>query len=413
MKIIDILRFFSRLIFGSLFIFSGFVKAVDPLGSTYKFKDYFEAFQWEGLMGLAFPLAILLSMTELTIGFAILTDLRRKIFSWIGLVFMVFFTGLTLYIAIKDPVSDCGCFGDALILTNWQTFYKNIALLIPIIFLFVTRKSTENRWLGLVEWSFIGTFAVLSVLLSVYSYRNLPPLDFRPYAIGSNIPEKMSIPEGAPQDKYETILVYEKDGVQKEFASEDIPWQDTTWKWVETKSILIEKGYQSPIHDFSVTSREGNEITDLILEDEGYSFLLISYDIPAVKKAVWDSVNKFAVWANIQDYNYYGITSSTENEINNLLDVRPLAFEFYTADEITLKTIVRSNPGLLLIKNGTIIGKWHYSNIPSQQELKNKNLVSYCLNDQAKRKERNYVLALMFALTTSIFLVGYLFRDWK
>ena len=395
-----ILRIASRILAGVIFIFSGFVKDIDPMGSTYKFIDYFEAFHLGFLNSLAFPLAILLSTGELVIGINLLLGIRMKITSYALLIFMSFFTILTLILAIYNPVTDCGCFGDAIILTNWQTFWKNIIILLPTLIIFFSRNQYIPFYAIQNEWRLTISFILIGLLIAVYCYRNLPLIDFRPYKIGTNIPEKMIIPEDAKPDEYKTIVVYEKNGIRKEFSPDNLPWQDTTWKWIETRQILISKGYEPPIHDFSIATLDGDDITDQVITDPGYSFLLIADDLAETNIDAFKTINKTAESCiNNNSCSFYCLTSSTTEKINNIQDKLKINFEFYTTDEITLKTIIRSNPGLILLKEGTIIGKWHYNNFPAFN-VSDQNFISYVLDLQRKDKEKLtvYLIAVSFIL---------------
>ncbi|UCH14321.1 MAG: DoxX family membrane protein [Bacteroidales bacterium] len=384
MKIIKIA---SRIIVGVIFVFSGFVKGIDPLGSTYKFIDYFEAFHLSFLNFIALPLAILLSTGELVIGINLLLGIRMRLTSYVLLAFMSFFTILTLFLAIYNPVTDCGCFGDAIILTNWQTFWKDIIILIPTFIVFYSRNKYKPFYSSVIEWRMTLAFILTGVLISVYCYRNLPLLDFRPYNTGANIPEKMTIPDDAPADEYKTILVYEKNGSRKEFNTENFPWQDTTWKWVETRQILIKKGEEPLIHDFTITTSEGYDITDIVISDQNYSFLVIADDLSKSSINGFKKINKVAESCLVNDNcSFYCLTSSTSEEISSFSDKLDINFDFYLADEITLKTIIRSNPGLLLIKEGNILGKWHYNNIPDF-EVSEQDYSSLVLDLHRKDKE--------------------------
>ncbi|OFX24836.1 MAG: hypothetical protein A2033_08910 [Bacteroidetes bacterium GWA2_31_9] len=358
-------------------MFSGFVKAIDPLGSTYKFTDYFRAFGMEWAEPIALALGFLLSAAEFIIGFGLFFNLKLKFSSWGALLFMLFFTPLTLILAIYNPVTDCGCFGDALKITNWQTFWKNIIILIPTIIVFISKNKiksflTPKFQLAILFVAFIGIN-----LFSYYCYSHLPIIDFRPYKIGTHIPDKMIVPEGAPQDVYETIFKYQnlKTKEIKEFNQTNYPWQDTlNWKWVDSKSILIKEGYHAPIHDFVIESPEDGDITDLILEDENYSFLLIAYKLPESSTANQKEINELANFCNKTGYKFYCVTSSGEEEINKFKSINNVQYAFCSADEITLKTMIRSNPGLVLLKKGTVIGKWHNNDIPTIEEFKSSIL---------------------------------------
>ncbi len=389
-----IIRIISRVFVGVIFIFSGFVKDIDPLGSTYKFIDYFEAFHLSFLNFIALPLAVLLSTGELVIGINLLLGIRMRLTSYALLVFISFFSVLTFFLAIYNPVTDCGCFGDAIILTNWETFWKNIIILVPTFIVFFSRNKFNPLYLSNIEWRMTFIFILSGILISVYCYRNLPLLDFRPYKIGANISENMIIPENAPADEYKTLLVYEKNGVRKEFNTENFPWRDTTWKWVETRQILIKKGYEPRIHDFTIVTADGYDITDIVLSDPDYSFLLIADDIAKSSIKAFKKVNKIAesCLAN-NNCSFYCLTSSTDEEISSFMDKVKINFDFYFTDEITLKTIIRSNPGLLLIKEGNIIGKWHYNNLPDPN-ASGQDYFAFVLDSY--RKDKNVLIISLF-----------------
>jgi uncharacterized membrane protein YphA (DoxX/SURF4 family) len=394
---LKIIRSFSRYLVGAVFIFSGFVKAIDPLGSTYKFTDYFEAFGWDALSPLAFILAILLSSSELLIGLCLFFKLRMKVTAWALLIFISFFTILTFYSAIKNPVTDCGCFGDALILSNWQTFYKNLILFIPVAIVFWQRKNYEAEFKMLIEWGIVSLLFLSGIFLSIYCYRNLPLIDFRPYKTGTNISSSMIVPKGMPRDEYETILIYQKAGEKKEFTLGNAPYSDTTWKWYETRNKLIKKGYTPPIHDFSITSPEGEDITNSVLSDPGYSFLIVSYKLEKANRRGLEEMSRFALKASANGYSVYGMTSSTLQMIDsNKLWLKP-AFTFYTTDEITLKTMIRSNPGLILIKEGNVLGMWSYRNIPGDDIFKT-NGISYTLSGIYKNNSNRLSLIVMLLI---------------
>ena len=212
------IRIFARIIAGSVFIFSGFVKGIDLAGSTIKFGEYFQAFHMDFLHSLSFPLAFLFPAAEFLIGVSLLFALKPRIGTWGFLLFMSLFTPLTLILAVFNPVRDCGCFGDAILLTNWQTFFKNLILLTLAIYLFIERGKLSGRFTAFTQWMLLFFYFLIFTGLSVYSYEHLPLFDFRPYKTGTHIPDKMIIPEGAPQDQYKTILIYEKNGIKKEFS---------------------------------------------------------------------------------------------------------------------------------------------------------------------------------------------------
>lgn len=396
-------RKIARIIVGMVFIFSGFVKLIDPLGSAYKFSDYFAAFGMSFLQPLAFPFAVMMCIAEFAMGACLFMGIKMKLTSTLVLIFMSFFTPLTLILALFNPVTDCGCFGDAIKLTNWQTFYKNLVLLALIIFIFSNRKKYPPFSTNVVEFSMIILFCLMGLGLMTYSYFHLPLVDFRPYHTGVNIPQKMTIPAGMPRDEYKTLLYYSKNGKIVEFTEDNYPWQDTTWKWVDTRSVLVKEGYKPPIHDFNIVSLQGNDITDLVLNSQGYNFLLIAHDLNKANVAALKKANELALFCTQNQIGFYCLTSTGKKDIQNIRQHYQLDYDFYIADETTLKTIVRSNPGLLLLKEGTIIGKWHFKDFPDPKFL-NKNFMSSQIEEFTRRNEQltAVCLGLGFLLLMSI-----------
>lgn len=369
----------SQVIVGLIFIFSGFVKAVDPLGSNYKFIDYFDAFSMPWLEPIALPLAFVLSGLEFTIGLCLVLSIRNNLANWSALLFMIFFTPLTLWLAFSDPVHDCGCFGDAIILTNWQTFYKNVIILALIIISFRKRKEFTPWIKTSIEWILTISIAMLITLFSFYNLWHLPVMDFRPYKVGTHIPDKMIVPEGVPVDEYEQYftLTDTVSGKQisiesKKYVKDSTYWGKTSvWKFnSSSEPVLIKKGYQPPIHDFTITSLDGAEITDAVLSDTGYYFLLVAYDLNKTNTKSQKIINTLYEQAINNGNNFICLTSSTKDFINEFKNRSEILYDFYTTDPITLKTIIRSNPGLVLLKQGTIIEKWHYNDIPEYHEIK-------------------------------------------
>lgn len=366
------IRFSSRIIVGMVFIFSGFVKAVDPLGSAYKFADYFIAFRLGFLEFLALPLGILLSAFELVLGITLILGYRRRIVSRILMWFVSFFTLLTLILALFNPVSDCGCFGDALILTNWETFFKNLVLMVFVLILYFTRNREEPWDAVFREWMVVGSLFVLAILFSFWNYRHLPLLDFRPYDVGTVIREEMEIPDGMPVDEYETTLIYrnKQTGSTSNFTMEDYPRDTLQWEFVNSESKLVKRGYEPPIHDFAIMDQDGRDLVDEILSDEGYSMILVSYNLAKAEK---EALIRAREWSQLElfagDYSFYAVTASTSGDVESISGELDLGFGFLSGDETMLKTIVRSNPGYMLVKNGIILGKWGYRDLPALEEL--------------------------------------------
>ena len=392
------LRTVARIFVGAVFIFSGFVKAIDPHGSAIKFEEYFIAFNLDFLSLLAFPLAILLSSTEFMIGINLVTRVRMKFTSWLLILFMSFFTVLTLILALTNPVTDCGCFGDAIKLTNWQTFWKNIIIIIPAIFIFSSRKKFSEVLKPVFEWILAGTGFLFAALLSLYCLLHLPLLDFRPYRTGTNIKDSMTIPDGAPSDIYDIILVYEKDGISQEFTPLNYPWSDSSWTWVETKQKLVSKGYEPPIHDFSISTENGEIITDSILSDTGYTLLMIAPDLDRSPRKLIAGAESIFQRSKELNIDFLCLTSSPGNIILKFREELNPSYPVCTTDETTLKTIIRANPGIMLLHEGTIIGKWNIRDFTATDQLK-ADMTSFSLNCQRHEHDILIILTVFFGLS--------------
>ncbi|MCL1934081.1 MAG: DoxX family protein [Candidatus Azobacteroides sp.] len=398
----------SRIILGLVFIFSGFVKAIDPWGGAYKISDYFSAFQFTQFDFLALPLSFLQAVVEFGVGVCLLVGIYRRINSILALLIMLFMTPLTLYLSIANPVTDCGCFGDALVISNWQTFYKNIFLLIAAVIVFIGYRLMTPVFTRKTRFS-AGLWIYLFIIgLSFYCFHYLPVLDFRPYKIGANIPEKMEVPENAEHDIYEVRLIYSKNGEQKEFTVENYPKDDSTWTFVDSKSRLIKTGYQPPVHDFSITNADGDDITEDVLSNPSYTFLLIAHKLDKTNDANVDKINDIYDFSKTGEYDFYALTSSLSNEIQDWIENTGAEYPFCTMDDITLKTIIRSNPGLLLIKGGTIINKWPNTRLPDIEEL--ARLTSEKTNENPAAIHRSHTVPLL-ALILLVPLIGLFLLD--
>lgn len=371
-----LMKFFreiTRILLGATFIFSGFVKGIDPLGTTYKFIDYFSSFGAQWANKLAFTLAIILSLVEFSIGIALFLKFRVKLFSWLALLFMGFFLPITLWIALKNPVSDCGCFGDALVISNWETFYKNIILSLLAVFIFIKRGKFRNNYNIHFQHGYFILLLLLFGFIQHHSYSHLPLIDFRPYKIGDNIVEGMQVPENAPQDEYRTDFIYrnKKTGKEKRFNETNYPWNDSlNWQYIDSESILVKEGYHAPIHDFTIENSYGEDVSGFYLYDPNYTFMLVAYRLDKTHTRRQERINNLAQQAIDSGMNFICLTSSTQEQVNEFVKENNPLYEFFFCDEITLKTIIRSNPGLLLTKEGTILDKWHWKDIPKFDKIK-------------------------------------------
>ena len=359
----------SRILFGLVFIFSGFVKGVDVLGFNYKMVDYLESFHLDFLQFTTLPSSFLVPFLEFAIGVALVTGICIRLASVLGFLFMVFFTFLTAYIWKYNPVQDCGCFGDALIISNGATFGKNIFLMILAIIILFARKEKYSNALAIRK----SSFTVLNVgmlLIMYYSYSHLPILDFRPFIEGVNIPEAMKTPEGAPQDVYENVYYYKnlKTEELEEFNDTNYPWQDTTNYVFDhmDEPRLIKKGFTPPINDFRVENRDKQDVATFFLNNPEFSFLWVSYNMNKADIDAFKNSERLAQWAKENNINFTGVTSTDITTIDQMKKDHNLSFDILNADETMLKTVVRANPGIVLLKNGTIIKKWNANYIPKE-----------------------------------------------
>lgn len=360
----------SRLILAVVFLFSGFVKLIDLAGTEYKIQDYLEAFGMISLKNSFVPdlSSFILAFMEFIIGAYFLFGIRRVTSSFLSLALMLFYTPLTLYIAIKNPVRDCGCFGDALLLTNWETFFKNIILLAcsllvwrykRLIFRFVSEK---------FDWLVALYCSLFAFLLCCYSLNYLPPLDFRPFKIGTNIPQAMAVPPGQKLSELETIFIMKKGSETKEFTVDNYP--DSTWTYVDRRTVVKKKGYEPPISDFSMVDIDTDEdISQTVLADTSYTFLLIFPTLEDADDSEIDAMNSLYEYCHTNGYHFYALTSSSDDAIDDWRDMTGAEYPFCHSDNILLKTIIRSNPGLLLLKNGTIYNKWSSDEFFGEDEL--------------------------------------------
>jgi hypothetical protein len=399
----------SRILIGLLFVFSGYVKAIDPLGFTYKLGEYFESLHLEFLSPLALTFSILIIAAELAMGLCLLARVRMKLVAWCVLLFMSFFTILTFYIAVKgDVVKDCGCFGDALILSNTATFLKNLAAMPFVLFIFFWRKNYTHVAKCLTEWIIAIVFFALAVGIELYCLRNLPIIDFMPYKVGTNIPQSMEYPENAQPDEYKTTYYYSKNGETKEFDETNYPWNDSTWTYVDVKSELVKKGYEPPIHDFEIKTEDGEDITADIIYSEKFTFIFILRKTDRSDISDIGKINDIADFCrNSNDFDFYAYTSSAFDDAEKFIEKTNATYRFCLGDDTAIKTMIRANQGLMLIKDGNILAKWSYRNTPAIDEIKTLAATDFQTTvASAKAGERNTTLMLLAIATIFICFIN-------
>jgi uncharacterized membrane protein YphA (DoxX/SURF4 family) len=359
-----IFRSFSRILVGLVFIFSGFVKGIDPLGFSYRLEDYFQVFGMSWAVPSALYLTIFLCTLEFSIGISLVFNLWIKGFAWALLGMMVFFTCLTFFDAIFNLVPDCGCFGDAVKLTNLQTFLKNIILMIFVIPVFMGRKKfkywapdwAQKIFLLIIGLSFMG--------LSIHCYRHLPLIDFMGWKKGS----KINLP--ATPLKFYVTYKNKITGEEKEYLVPDYPWNDSAWmsQWLfkSQRAVDLSKGQAMTLR---IEDENGTDVSSSIIDNPDLQFILVAYDLSKTNTASFHRILPFYKQATRDGYSFICLTSSLFGEIKKFRMDNGADFSFYSADDAVLKTMIRSNPGLILIRNGIVLDKWPFRDFPSYDSV--------------------------------------------
>ena len=371
------LIWFCRIAVGLLFIFSGLIKINDPLGFSYKLEEYFEVFHITFLNGIAVWIAVILCALEIILGFALLIGVRAKQVAWGLLLLIIFFSFLTFYSAYFKVVQTCGCFGDAIPLTPWQSFSKDLVLLVLIIVLFINRNAIKPLFNAKTSDRLLMASVIISLGFGIYTYNFLPVIDFLPYKIGNNILEEMKTPPGAKPDEYEVTYSLQnkktsatKTMTDKEYLKTEI-WKDSNWVIIgNPESRLVRKGFTPKITDLVIQDAQGNNYTQELLSSPYYQLYIVAYNLKETNSKAINRINALA--ANLtQNYNVRTIflTSNSPTDAIAFAKDRRLISETFYADGVPLKSMVRANPGLILIKNGTVINKWHYHNMPKYDTL--------------------------------------------
>jgi len=371
------LIWFCRIAVGLLFIFSGLIKANDPLGFSYKLVEYFEVFHITFLNDLSLTIAILLCALEMILGFALLIGVRPVKVAWGLLMLIIFFGFLTFYSAFFKVVQTCGCFGDAIPLTPWQSFSKDMVLLVLVAVIFVNRAKIKPLFSARAGDKWLIGAALVSVGFGLYTYNFLPVIDFLPYKIGANISAEMDTPPNAPKDVF--VLTYHlknkktketKVMTDKEYLSTGI-WKDANWEVVgDPENRLVKKGYEPKIRDLSIQDAQRNDFTKELLASPFYSIIIVAYDLDKTDEDAINKLNALGINAT-QNFNIRTmlLTANSPQSAQAFVKKHRMISEVFYADGVPLKTMIRSNPGVILLKNGFVINKWHYHSVPKYDDL--------------------------------------------
>lgn len=370
---------FSRGFVGLLFILSGLIKANDPTGFGYKLQEYFDVFHIPFLGEFATGIAMLLCILEIVLGVLLLCGFWSKQVTLALLVTIIFFTFLTFVSAVFKVVTSCGCFGDAIPLTPWQSFGKDLVLLLMIIFLYLNR--TRIRPFTKTSKPAIAVLLVITALscaFTLYSCYALPIVDFLPYKVGNNVPELMRIPAGEKGDEFEIVYQMKHKGTgetkslnDKEYMKSGI-WEDENWTIVgDPERRLVKKGYDIKIKDLNISDASGTDYTKELIENPYYNLVVVAYDLRKTDTAAFGNINALALKA-AEEFNVRTIllTSNAAQDVQTFSEKHKLFIEVFYADAVPLKSMVRSSPGLILFKNGVVVNKWSANFLPDYEKLK-------------------------------------------
>lgn len=395
-SLIQWLVFLSRLIVGGTFVFSGFVKAIDPYGTVYKFQDYFSAFHLDFLSSFAMLFSVALSIIEFVLGVHLLFGSYRKSTPRLIFIFLCVMTLVTLYLAIANPISDCGCFGDAVHLSNWATFFKNVLLLIIVLFLVYRNTSLRALYNQQVQW-LTGLYSLLFVFFFVYIGTYYQPyLDFRPYKIGVNIPEALAVEE--PEREF--VFIYEKNGERKEFLIDNLPSEEEGWVFVDRyeKTVSGQESVTPIIEDFTIY-RGATDITEDIIYDENYRILLLSPDLETADDSEVDRINELYDYCVERGYEFACVTASTPQGVEAWQENTGAEYPFYFMDKTVIRTIARGNPCVLLLKGGTILRKTSPSQLPDETLLVQPlDKLTYGQPEIYRPERRIWFIVLLYAV---------------
>jgi uncharacterized membrane protein YphA (DoxX/SURF4 family) len=361
----------SRIFVGVLFIISGLIKLNDPVGFSFKLEEYFSpsVLDLGFLMPFALALAIFVVIFEVLLGVVLLLGYQKKITLWSLLGMILFFTFLTFYSAYFNKVTDCGCFGDAIKLTPWESFTKDIVLLVLILLLLLGEQFIKPIMSPKISRGMLILSLGACIIYVNHVLNHLPVVDFRPYKIGANITDGMMVPPDAPKSIFEYAWTFDVQGEKQTFVTNgDYPTVDGEFVGVETTEI--QKGYEPPIHDFTI-EQQGVDISATLLEEDRL-VMVIAYDLAKSNFEVYEALKNTTDTALKSGYKVIGMSASNEELSNRVIAKFKLAFPFYFTDETTLKTIVRSNPGILVLEKGTIVEKVHYNDMDDLQFMTNK-----------------------------------------
>lgn len=366
-----------RIIVGAVFIFSGFVKAIDVMGSVYKFQEYIAVLNLTSLTGSEVVLAFAISILELTLGVLLLTGCQRRTTPLLLLAMMAVMLPLTYFLATTGSVADCGCFGDAVKLTNWQTFWKNVAITLALIYLLLFNRSVPCIYGPIIQWVVILLTALVGFNIAFTGYNVQPLIDFRPYKVGTNIGSQL--PSMGENDY---IFIYEKDGKQQEFSIDSVPDEEDGWTFIDRKLVKpdLTPAKKAEMNAFTVYE-DGNDITEEVLDSTQNQLLVLIPDLPKLNRAYAFTLNDIANACSKQDVKLSCITSSSNEEVQKWYNLTEPDYPFYGGDDSEIKMLARGNPAVVYVEHGVVKWKRTFSSLPAKKLLKSNTPISKLSND--------------------------------
>lgn len=385
-----------RVLLALVLVLSGFVKAVDPKGTMYKLQEYADAFSIDAFSNewLLF-FAIILAAAEFLIGVFLLMGAYRRFMATIAFLVFIIFTPFTLYVAISDIVPDCGCFGDAIGMSNIASFLKNLFLLSLSVIVFLGRRrfvvniTAKNRWM-------VSLFAVFYIaFVETISLSYVPVLDFRNYAVGNNLRELVQ----GENDTYKLVMAFEKDGEMRLFEQDSLP--DESWMFVENRSLLVAEGRKPAIGDFAILDWESDyDVAEDILADTGFVCIVVAEFLEEASVGRVDKINDLYDYCLDKNVTFLAVTASGEDDIELWRKRTGAEYPVYWADNMLLRSMTRANPGVVLLNDGVIVGKWNVAAMPEAEQM---------MSPQSYRKAKDEVFGMDGKLFWALLLVLPLF----
>ena len=350
----------SRILLGCLFIFSGFVKGVDPVGTKYRIEDYFIAFGTEWASPLALALSLIMNAWEFILGIILIFNIRMKTMRWLLLLTMVFFTVITINDAFNNPVPDCGCFGDALVITNWQTLYKNLVINALLLIVFFTAGKSRDLLSIRSQWLVALGFMIGFLSFEVYNVRHLPVMDFRDWKVGNRMAHENPLPK-----KYYLTYKNIDTGETEEYLSPDYPYDDSAW--AATHEFVRQRVVDPnpPLHTLHLEDEQGGDFTAAVIENEDLQYIMVAEDLDKTSLKNMERIRRFILACHEEGVSFVMITSSLPDQAKAFVEDNGLDVDVYYADDVTLKAMIRSNPGLVALRDAVVVGKWHYIDWPT------------------------------------------------